>query len=142
MIIIHSGLVQKQYHRFMYLPAILLLTLAVASGPANAEADGPDYWMVVGLRADSTLTIRDAPRRDAPKVGALRHDARGIENLGCVGEPTLEEWRSMSEAERATAKSQRWCRVRYRDIDGWAAGRHLAEDTRTAVSVPRTPGTR
>jgi hypothetical protein len=94
-----------------------------------ATADGgPDYYAVTGVAANSVLNIRAEPSAQSRKVGEIPHDARGLQNLGCVGGPTFAEWLKMTEAERKRAARNRWCRVRYRGIVGWVAGRYLKED--------------
>ena len=104
--------------------AVLLLGV----GTARATADGPDSWVVSGVAADDVLNIRAAPSAASPKIGEIPPTARLIPNLGCQGGPSLARWERMSAAERLAATKSRWCRVRYKDVEGWVAGRVLRED--------------
>lgn len=108
--------------------ALASLLVLACVGPAGAEAEGPDHWMVVGVRDGSGLVVRAAPGVQSRRVGLLPHDARRIENLGCVGETPFAEWQEMTPAQRGEAAAARWCRVRLGDLEGWSAGRYLAED--------------
>ncbi len=112
------------------------LGLALLGVCAGAKADGgPDYYAVTGVAADGVLNIRAEPSAGSRKIGEIPHDARGLRNLGCTGGPSFAEWLRMSEAERKRAGRNRWCKVRYRGIVGWVAGRYLMEDS----NPPSTP---
>lgn len=100
-----------------------------------AEADGPDFFRVTGVSAGDVLNIRVAPGADTAKIGEIPYDGDGIRNLGCEGGLSFAEWQQASDAERAAAAALRWCRVGYGGIEGWAAGRYLAEG-----SAPAEPG--
>jgi uncharacterized protein YraI len=92
-----------------------------------ADADGPDFFRVTGLRAGDVLNIRSAPAASAPKVGAIPHDGNGIRNLGCKGGLTFAQWEKATPAQRAAARFDRWCRIEFNGMTGWAAGRYLTE---------------
>lgn len=111
-------------------PWVIGLVMVIVAGtpPALAIADGPDYYAVSGVSLGNVLNIRATPSADGNQIGAIPHDGRGIRNLGCRGGPTFEEWQRMNAAERDQAARQRWCRVRYHDVEGWVAGWHLRED--------------
>jgi len=101
--------------------------LAFSAGPALAEADGPDFFRVVGVAANDVLNIRaDADARSA-KVGAIPHDGNGIRNLGCKGGLSFEEYSKASAAQREAGRRTRWCQIEYRGVTGWAAGWFLGE---------------
>lgn len=106
---------------------IAIAALVLASGPAGATADGPDYWRVTGVAANDVLNMRGGPSRHALKIGEIPHDADGLTNLECVGEMSLVEYQEATEAEREAARHRRWCLVLYRDWVGWVAGRFLEE---------------
>jgi hypothetical protein len=95
---------------------------------AFATADGPDSYAVSGVAAEDTLSLRAGPSADAEKIGQIAHDARGLQNLGCQGLPSLTEWQEMTGAEREASRRNYWCRVRYLGVEGWVAGRFLRED--------------
>lgn len=109
-------------------PAVALALALLAVGDAAAEADGPDFYKVTGVRESSTLNVRAGPSPAAEWLGALEAGAHCLENLGCVGEVDLATWLDMSEAEREAARDRRWCRIRRGTLEGWVAGRYLAED--------------
>lgn len=116
---------------------VLSAWLVFATGhprPAMATADGPDYYAVTGVAADDVLNMRAKPSPAAAKVGEIPHDGRGIQNLGCQGGPSFAEWQQMSPAEREAAAKKRWCRVRYKGIEGWVAGWFLEEDGGSSAS--------
>ena len=108
---------------------VLLLAVCVVKG-AIADASGPDFFRVTGVAADDVLNIRQAPDAESAKIGEIPPDGDGIRNLGCQGGLGIAEWQAASEAERETAARSRWCRINYQGIEGWVAGRFLAEGTR------------
>lgn len=101
------------------------------AGFAFGEASGPDYFKVTGVASDDVLNIREKPSASADKIGEIPADGTGIRNLGCGGGLTFGEWQGATQAERAAAARKRWCRVSYRGIEGWVAGRFLAEGSPT-----------
>jgi len=107
--------------------AATLLALSAIATPALAEADGPDYFRVRNVRANDVLNLRAGPSPSAAKVAEIPHDADGIRNLGCRRGLPFAQWQRATEAQRKTAESRRWCRVEYRGVAGWAAGRFLGE---------------
>jgi uncharacterized protein YraI len=95
----------------------------------RAAADGgPDHRAVTGIASSGVLDIFAEPSTNAPKLGAIPPDGRKLDNLGCINEPTYQEWLAMSEDERRQAAERRWCRVRYRGVAGWVRGKFLKED--------------
>jgi hypothetical protein len=118
--------------------ALLLLLLSLLPNGAVGDADGPDHWRVADVQMTSSLNVRDAPTREAALVGSLAPMARCLVNLGCVGEPDFATWLDMTEAERESARANRWCRIRSGALEGWVAGRYLVEDDNIdAVCPPR-----
>ncbi len=109
----------------------------VACLPAHAEADGPDYFRITGIAPDKALNVRAAPGIDSRRVGSIPAGSDGIRNLGCQGGLSFAEWQNASEAERKGAQRSRWCRVRFKDIEGWVAARFLAEGTTQAQQVEK-----
>lgn len=107
---------------------LVWLALALSASEGFATADGPDHWAVQGVAADDVLNIRSEPTAASDKIGEIPHDGRALDNLGCVGQPSLEEWTAMSADERRKAALRRWCKIRYGDTVGWVAGRYLMED--------------
>ena len=113
----------------MKLILLVLISLALTPGPAAAEADGPDFYRVTGVRADDVLNIRADPKPGAPILGAIPPGGSCIRNLGCRGGLSFQEYSTLSKTEQARRLKQnpRWCRVEYQGITGWVAGRYLAE---------------
>lgn len=124
--ILYEGLLSTLLSKF----AILSFAITALSAPdiARATAEGPDYFAVRGLKSDIVLTIRAKPSARSRNVGDIPHDGRRIKNLGCQGGPSLAEWTEMTDEERESAARNRWCRIVYQGIEGWVAGRFLAED--------------
>jgi hypothetical protein len=114
----------------MRLTLCIALSFAIVFAfESRAHADGgPDHWAVTGIAPGGMLDIFAEPSLEAPKLGAIPADGRKLDNLGCINEPTYQEWLAMSEEERRQAAERRWCRIRYRDVAGWVRGKFLRED--------------
>jgi hypothetical protein len=106
---------------------VLAVTIFIAPEPCAVADGGPDYWAVTGIAVGGVLDIFAEPSADAPKLGAIPADGKRLENLGCIHEPTYQEWLAMSEEERLQAIERRWCRVRYHGVAGWVRGKFLKE---------------
>jgi hypothetical protein len=111
--------------------AAILALAVVALGPdtVGAEADGPDYFRVIDVAADDVLNLRAEPRASSEKVGEIPPGADCVRNLGCQGGLSFEEYTTLTDEEKAARlkANPRWCRVEYRGVAGWAAGRYLGE---------------
>lgn len=110
------------------LAPVLLLALWLA-GPAQATADGPDFYRARNVAPADSVPLRAAPQDDAPAVGRIGADATCLRNLGCQGGLSLEEFGTLSEPARQQrlAENPRWCQVLYQGRSGWMPGRYLAE---------------
>jgi len=108
--------------------AASLLLIALLPLRAGAEADGPDYWAVSGLRQNARLGVHAAPKANARLVGNIPSDGRGLRNLGCTGSASFADWLKMHGAARRAAAGRRWCHIRYREMEGWVRGKFLVED--------------
>jgi heat shock protein HslJ len=111
--------------RLLILPAVLL----VSSAPAFAEADGPDFFRISNVSADSALNIRSGPGTAFSVIGRIPADTDGIVNFGCISYLNAAQWAAATEEERAAARIKRFCRVGYDRIIGWSAGQYLKEGT-------------
>ncbi len=109
-------------------PRLLALLFTGWSSTALATADGPDYFAVSGVAEGHVLNLREGPAATTRRTGVIPHDGWGLRNLGCEGMPTFAEWEAMSEGERVESGRHRWCRIEYRGVTGWVAGRYLRED--------------
>ena len=120
---------------------VVLLVLVAASWTtaAHATADGPDFYAVTDVAVDDVLNLRAGPSEDAKKIGQIAHDARGLQNLGCQGLPSYDEWERMTGKERQASRKHYWCKVRYQGVEGWVAGRFLREDSGTPATVTTGP---
>jgi hypothetical protein len=109
--------------------ALAMTAFALTSGEAGAEADGPDFFRVIGVAADDVLNIRSEPRASGEKLGEIPPGADCVRNLGCQGGLSFEEYTTLTEEEQAARlkANPRWCRIEYEGVVGWAAGRYLAE---------------
>ena len=123
-------------YRSFFRPLLAIgLALVVAKAEfAFGEASGPDYFKVNGVASNDVLNIRKGPSASADKIGEIPADGTGIRNLGCEGGLTFGEWQRATQAERAAAARKRWCRISYRDVEGWVADRFLAEGSQTRDS--------
>lgn len=105
----------------------LLLAAAFFSADLLAEADGPDHFQVVKVAEGAVLNLRAEPKATARKVGEIPPHASCLRNLGCQGGLSYQEFSTLDPAQRAEREHPRWCKVEYRGMTGWVAGRFLAE---------------
>ena len=112
-----------------HLRGLFFLLLLLMSHNAYAEADGPDYWRVHGVDGGDVLNIRREANATSKKIGEIPPDAQCIKNLNCTGGLTLNEFTTLSEAQKEKIKKERprWCYIEYKGIKGWVAGRYLRE---------------
>jgi hypothetical protein len=113
----------------------LIATLASSlSIEAWATADGPDYYQVNIAR--KSLNMRDQASFSAPIIATIPAKTNCLQNLGCQGGLSFEDFITLSNAEKRarTAKNPRWCKVEYQGKIGWVMGRYLAE---TACSAEK-----
>lgn len=105
------------------------LATSLAAGALRAEADGPDFYAVRDVARNDVLNIRAEPSASARKIGEIPPDGSCIRNLGCRGGLTFEEFTNLSPEEKAlrARENPRWCKVEYRGVTGWVAGRYLTE---------------
>ena len=84
---------------------------------------------MVGVEQNDVLNIRSQADFRAPKTGSIPPGAQDVQNLGCKGGLTYQEFTTLSEAQKQQILKQRprWCRVRYKGQTGWVAGRYLRE---------------
>ena len=111
------------------LQALLGWTLGLCATAAMATADGPDHFVVRDVRAGEMLNIRAAPSAQARKVGAIPAHGTCIRNLGCQGGLTLQEFTTLTPAQRKQREREnpRWCRVEYQGATGWVSARFVGE---------------
>ncbi|WP_242523163.1 SH3 domain-containing protein [Thiocystis minor] len=111
------------------LATVTILGLLLNPAPVAAEADGPDYYRVTGVAPTDVLSIRATPDPGAAQVGSIPPGADCVRNLGCRGGLSFEEYSTLSKAEQAERLRHhpRWCKIEYQGIEGWVAGRYLAE---------------
>ena len=103
--------------------------LILCASSAHPDADGPDFYSVTGVADDDVLNIRIEPDPHAKKIGEIPPDGTCLRNLGCQGGLTFREFTELSEEQKAKrlAEHPRWCRIEYRGVTGWVAGRYLRE---------------
>ena len=116
-------------HGTLYYPALMVVLLVLFPGNAVAEADGPDFYRVRDISSGDTLGIHAEPDPDATVLGEIPPQGDCIRNLGCRGGLTFEEFTTLPKEQQAQRlkENPRWCRIEYRGIVGWVAGRYLAE---------------
>jgi hypothetical protein len=109
----------------------LIVAGIVLTTTASAEEQATRF-MVTGVAPSDVLHVRDVPSADSRSIGTIPPTAHGLPNLGCLRkQPNLDDWMRMTAAQRADAKLL-WCRVEYKGIVGWVAGRFLKRDSRLA----------
>jgi len=112
--------------RFLLIGLALLLSMPPL---AFSTADGPDHWRVHGVAKDDVLNIRQEADAKSEKIGEIPPDGECIKNIRCVGGLTLEEFSTLSEAEKKKIEKERprWCLIEYNGVTGWVNGRYLRE---------------
>ena len=118
----------------------VVVSSALAAGPAFATSNGPDRFAVRDVRPDDTLALRTQPNANARKITGLPPQTRGLENLGCVDGKT-----GQAPADTGPAGGQLWCKVRIGSLLGWVSSRFLREDTEvlkpySVSGAPTGPG--
>ena len=111
------------------LRSLFFLWVILMGHDACAEADGPDYWRVHRVVSDDVLNIRSEANPTSEKIGQIPPDGQCIKNLRCIGGLTLNEFTTLSEAQKEKIKKERprWCQIKFQGITGWVAGRYLRE---------------
>ena len=94
---------KKSVRRLRFLFCVVTAISLVFSGLRAVADGGPDHWAVTGIASDGVLDVFAEPSTDAPKLGAIPSDGRKLDHLGCINEPTYQEWLAMSEDERRQA---------------------------------------
>lgn len=119
------------------------LVAALLSGAAlvGATADGPDFFRVTAVAENDVLNVRIEPDPQATKIGEILPDGTCLRNLGCRGGLTLQESTELSEEQKAKRlkENPRWCKVEYRGVEGWVAGRYLQEGACDTSAVDLAP---
>jgi SH3-like domain-containing protein len=112
------------------IPALFIAALLLASA-ARSEASGPDFYDVTRVRDGHSLRLRAEPSSDAEVLARISSDGSCLQNRGCVGGLTFEEFTTLPEAERQEIERTRprWCRVDFGALEGWVAGRFLRESS-------------
>ena len=112
-------------------PTLVIFVLLLLASTAHAEADGPDFYDVRGVREGHSLRLRAEPSTGAAVLARIPFDGTCLQNRGCQGGLTFEEFTTLSEAERREIERTRprWCRVGFGELDGWVAGRFLRESS-------------
>jgi uncharacterized protein YraI len=76
---------------------------------SHSSYGGGDYYRVVNIRSDDTLTVRSGPGTEYYHIGDLPYNARGVSVGRC----------------RYSSKGGKWCFVRYGGIEGWSSAKYL-----------------
>ena len=96
---------------------------------AIAEADGPDFFKVTGVKANDTLRIHKEPHAESKVIGEIDYRGDCLKNLGCKGGLTLDESMKLSEKEKAKIRKERlrWCKIAFDGVEGWVFARYITE---------------
>ena len=109
---------------------LITASLILGASKVQAEADGPDFYRVSGVADNDVLNIRAEPDPHAKKIGEIPPEGTCLRNLGCQGGLTLQEFTELSQEQKAKRlrENPRWCKIEYKGVTGWTAGRYLRED--------------
>jgi hypothetical protein len=117
--------------RTLTVAALLALAVGMSMPRAARAEDPPHFWAVTGVAANDVLHLRDVPSAESKSLAQIPPNARGLKHLGCRrNHPPLDLWVRMNAAQWREALTQ-WCRVEYRSVQGWVAGRYLKRDRGT-----------
>ena len=96
---------------------------------------------MTGVAQKDVLNIRAQPDASANKIGKIPPNGICVRNLGCQGGMTFQEFTTLSEEQKAARlkKNPHWCKVAYRGVAGWVAGRNLQEGACDAPAVKSAP---
>lgn len=109
-----------------------LLAPVAATPQEQPEELTPRFWAVTGVASNDVLHLRDVPSAESKSLAGIPPNTHGLKNLGCRrNQVPFDQWVRMSESQRNLAMT-RWCRVEYRGMQGWVAGRYLKDDDRSA----------
>lgn len=107
---------------------ITLFCIALLGTPASyAEADGPDYWAVTDVSHGSALNLRRGPNTGFRVIKRIPWNAVKLENRGCVPNLNFAEYSALNQSEQKLLGRISWCRVAYKNQQGWVAARYLRE---------------
>ncbi len=111
----------------IFILGILLIFLIPIT--VHGTADGPDHWSVTGVASWDVLNIRVKPHYKAMKVGSIPYNGNCVQNLGCEGGLTIDEYATLSPKQRKKLLKKRpvWCKVNYKNTLGWVNGKYLQE---------------
>ena len=84
---------------------------------------------MAGVAKADTLNLRAEPKAQAAKVGAIPPEGKCLRNLGCVGGLSFRDHSELTPAQQKQRLKAhpRWCKVEYKGVSGWVAGRYLRE---------------
>lgn len=94
-----------------------------------ASADGPDFYGVNGVTKGNHLNLRAKPTIQSEVLSYIPYNEVCLKNLGCEGGISLHDFETLSEEELAikVKDNPRWCKIKYKNLRGWAFGKFLAE---------------
>jgi hypothetical protein len=132
---------RKKVKRSDTMRLALIAVLVFVASAVFADADGPDFFRVTGVAEDDVLNMRAEPDPQAKKVGEIPPDGTCVRNLGCRGGLTFQEFTELSEKQTAQRlkENPRWCKVEYRGVEGWVAGRYLREGICDSGAIEPAP---
>jgi hypothetical protein len=81
------------------------------------------------VRSDDVLNIRVEPDWRSEKIGEIPYNGTCIQNLGCVGGLTADEFTTLTESEqkKILKTRPRWCKIKYKSTEGWVSGKYITE---------------
>ncbi len=137
----HSGLISQNGFstRLRRRLAYAVCLCFALHGGASATADGPDFFKVQGIPKGAYLKAYSAPGIEAGTTVSIPASMQCLRNLGCQGGLSLEEFTTLSAAQRqARARAKpRWCKIDYNGAAVWVQARFLAESACTAPTAAR-----
>jgi len=104
---------------------LICVSLLLVLYSSQLKAGGPIYWRIANVERGSTVNIRSGPSVEFRIIGELTASDKDIRNEGCSPAFTANDWQTFSDVEASLALNMRWCRVSYKDLNGWVYGEFL-----------------
>jgi hypothetical protein len=95
----------------------MLMLILVSVRFISADADGPDYFAVSGIRKDELVCMHKKPDFRSPSVAAIPHGTRCLENLATV-----------PQGDMVPPDTDVWYKVEYFGKKGWIPASRISED--------------
>ncbi len=92
----------------------------------HATADGPDFFR--SKPGVQKILVYERPDSQSKLIHTFDAPISNMQNLGCEGGPSYDEWAKLNDVEKEQAKAHIWCKISSESIIGWVQNQNLSED--------------